>query len=91
MADPASELVLLDDIPVFAVIHNGGAMGFGHDGMLYLGIGDGYLSEDVQKLSSLNGKLLRLNVANPANIIPADNPFVGTPGAKAGEIYALTW
>ncbi|CAK9086093.1 HHIP-like protein 1 [Durusdinium trenchii] len=88
VADPTSELVLLDDIPVAANIHNGGAMAFGHDGMLYLGIGDGVLTGNVQDLSSLNGKLLRLDMRNYPTIIPSDNPFVGTVGAR-GEIYAL--
>ncbi len=88
VADPASELILLDDIPVIAAVHNGGAMGFGTDGMLYLGIGDGFNATAAQDLSSLNGKLLRLDVANGPNIIPADNPFVGTPGARE-EIYSL--
>ena len=88
VADPTSEVVLLDDIPVFAVIHNGGALGFGHDGMLYLGTGEGGVPTESQDLGSLAGKLLRLDVANLDDIVPADNPFVGQAGAR-GEIYAL--
>jgi glucose/arabinose dehydrogenase len=77
--------------------HNGGFMEFGADGMLYLGIGDLGSSTNVQSLNTINGKILRLNAAafdptkpidvgtyNPAvpnPLVPADNPFVNTPGA----------
>jgi len=72
--------------------HNGGAVRFGPDGMLYLGLGDGGGRGDPldagQDLTTPLGALLRLDVAGdgPARI-PADNPFVGVAGA-AGEIVA---
>jgi len=87
VADPASELAILDGIPMIAVTHAGGGMGFGTDGMLYLGIGDGGQIGASQDMSSLLGKLVRIDVSNYPNIIPADNPFVGTPGVRE-EIYA---
>jgi len=87
IADPASEVAILDGIPMVAVTHAGGGMGFGADGMLYLGIGDGGSPGLAQDMSSLLGKLLRIDVSNYPNIIPADNPFVSTPGVR-GEIYA---
>lgn len=89
VADLASERVLLDGITTAEPgFHNGGVMAFGADGMLYLGIGDTLAASEVQNLGSLRGKILRLNPAAWPNLIPADNPFVNTPGAR-GEIWAL--
>ena len=80
IADPNSELVILGDIPATGGLHNGGSMHWGNDGMLYLGIGDALVESNVQDMGSLSGKILRLDVANYPNLIPADNPFVNTPG-----------
>lgn len=72
--------------------HNGGAVRFGPDGMLYLALGDGGGSEDPldagQDRSTPLGSLVRLDVSGsgPARV-PADNPFVGVAGA-APEIAA---
>lgn len=88
VADPASELVMLGDIPATGGLHNGGSMHWGNDGMMYLGIGDALVEASAQDLGSLSGKILRLDITNYPNIVPADNPFVGTPGARP-EIYAL--
>jgi len=73
--------------------HDGGNIQFGPDGMLYYGLGDGGSGNDPcgsgQKLSTLLGKLLRLDVnAGPGTYnLPADNPFAGTAGARQ-EIWA---
>src|SRR6185295_5885516 len=76
--DPATaEQVLLDNIDTLAGNHNGGAMAFGADGMLYLAVGDAEVSANAQDMSKLNGKVLRLNARDPAHLIPSDNPFVG--------------
>src|SRR4030095_16927785 len=68
--------------------HNGGALAFGPDGMLYVASGDGGSGNDpsnnAQSLATLRGKVLRLT---PEGGVPADNPFVGTAGAR-GEIWA---
>ncbi len=85
-----SERILLDNIPSINGNHNGGALHFGLDGKLYIGVGDSGVdpsspSNNAQNLGSLSGKILRIN-AN--GTIPADNPFLGRPGARP-EIWAL--
>ena len=93
LADPASATVLIDNIPTPTGVHNGGAMHFGADGMLYLAIGDGGVRSTAQDLSNLNGKVLRLDTAafnssgDRSDLIPSDNPFAGQAG-KRGEIWA---
>ncbi|MCO6511976.1 MAG: PQQ-dependent sugar dehydrogenase [Aridibacter famidurans] len=77
--------------------HNGGMIEFGPDGNLYIGMGDGGSAFDpnnrAQDINSLLGKMLRITVdvsgndANPPYTNPADNPYVGQPGAD--EIYAI--
>ena len=89
VAELGSEVVILDDIASDRGNHNGGGIHFGPDGKLYIGVGDGGRnSQNSQTLSNLSGKLLRIDLAKFPNIIPTDNPFVGTPGAR-GEIWAL--
>jgi hypothetical protein len=66
-------------------------------GKLYIGSADGGSGGDpmnmAQNMGSIFGKILRIdplgnNSRNGKYGIPADNPFVGMPGAF-GEIYAL--
>jgi glucose/arabinose dehydrogenase len=88
-ADPESERVLMHiDQPY--PNHNGGAVVFGPDGMLYVGMGDGGSGGDPQgngqRLDTHLGKILRIDVDVPtgqgaAYMVPPDNPFVGTAGA----------
>ena len=76
--------------------HDGGAVVFGHDGMLYLATGDGTADSDnnltAQDASSLLGKILRIDVDHPIAgmkyAIPRDNPFLDIKGAR-GEIWSL--
>jgi uncharacterized repeat protein (TIGR03806 family) len=84
-ADPNSAFELLE-FPQFAGNHNGGALEFGPDGMLYIATGDGGGGGDPedngQDISTRLGALLRIDVREEASsIIPVDNPFVDTPGA----------
>ena len=86
-----SELTILD-LPHRFKYHYGGEISFGADGMLYLGIGDNaYLAHKAQALSSLRGKIIRIDVrgATPEQPyrIPPDNPFVNNPDALP-EIWA---
>lgn len=89
--DSASEQVLLAVDQPFAN-HNGGWIGFGPDGLLHIGLGDGGSGGDPlghgQNTDSLLGSVLRIDVDGPAPYgIPADNPFVGGAGGRP-EIYA---
>jgi len=83
---PGSERVLLNlDNLSAATNHNGGAIHFGRDGKLYIGVGENADGDNAQTLGNLLGKILRINRNGS---IPADNPFVDVPGAR-GEIWAL--
>jgi glucose/arabinose dehydrogenase len=84
VADPQSATVLLTIAQPFAN-HNGGAVRFGPDGYLYIGMGDGGSGNDpqnnAQNLTSLLGKMLRIDVNPTTSLlpygIPPGNPFVG--------------
>jgi glucose/arabinose dehydrogenase len=88
------ELVVLEVEQPFQN-HNGGAIRFGPDGMLYLGFGDGGSGGDPlgsgQDRSTLLGSIIRIDVrgasAGSPYVVPGDNPFVGD-GASAPEVWA---
>jgi glucose/arabinose dehydrogenase len=72
--------------------HNGGAIGFGPDGYLYIATGDDTISVLAQDPTSLLGKMLRIDPAARGGAeytIPPDNPFAGTLGAEREEIWAV--
>jgi glucose/arabinose dehydrogenase len=74
-------------IPKQSKFHNGGTLAFGPDGYLYISVGDDEQSEQAQRLSSLYGKILRLDVTSAQPYaIPQTNPFVNQAGAR-GEIW----
>jgi glucose/arabinose dehydrogenase len=86
-ADPASEVIILDDV-TWGFFHNGGGLAFGDDGYLYIATGDTFKFQFAQQAERLRGKLLRIEPTDSGYTIPADNPFVGEPGYRE-EIYAL--
>ena len=81
--------------------HNGGWLGFGPDGMLYIATGDGGAGGDptnnAQNTNVLLGKILRIDVngddfaGNTARdyAIPDDNPFADSAGADEIWAYGL--
>jgi uncharacterized repeat protein (TIGR03806 family) len=81
---PASEVVLLK-LNQPEENHNGGHIAFGADGYLYIGFGDGGGGGDAhppngngQRLTTLLGKMLRIDINVPANTryaVPTTNPF----------------
>ena len=85
---PESETLILelDDLPSNLYIHNGGAMHFGPDGNLYVGVGDNAVAGSPQRLDHFGGKMLRIH---PDGSIPSDNPFLGATSGKYGAIWAV--
>jgi len=89
--DPASEVVLVDNISSINSNHNGGDIEIGKDGMLWIAVGDAGRdprgdsgsagsNDAAQDMSLLNGKILRVD---PATGDPAPgNPFSG-PGTSS--------
>ncbi|MCI0538717.1 MAG: PQQ-dependent sugar dehydrogenase, partial [Verrucomicrobiales bacterium] len=95
IADVASKTVLLSfNQP--EENHNGGWLGFGLDGFLYISTGDGGGANDRhgtigsgQDRNTLLGKILRIDVDNGSPYgIPEGNPFKGDP-TKKEEIWAF--
>jgi glucose/arabinose dehydrogenase len=68
-----------------ATNHNGGALHFGLDGKLYVGVGDNADSANSQNLAHPFGKLLRFNADGT---IPSDNPFFASQTGIARAIWA---
>lgn len=94
--DLASERPLLA-FPKFTPIHNGGSIGFGPDGLLYIGVGDGgpikptYAASDV---NDLDGKILRIDVdvdpyGTPDPVFPDGQPEVYAIGFR--NPWGLSW
>lgn len=94
-AEINSQKILLE-IPRLSESHAGGQLAFGPDDYLYIALGDGNpygdLTGNAQNRSSLEGKILRIDVNNPSpgrNYgIPKDNPFKGNVAGFKEEIYA---
>lgn len=101
-ADPDSERIILSVDQPYSN-HNGGQIGFGHDGYLYIPLGDGGNGGDVdasgddlgrpengnaQTIETVLGSILRIDVDNgDPYAIPEDNVFAGDT-AGADEIWA---
>ena len=89
-ADHNSERVLLKLEQPYGN-HNGGHIEFGKDGYLYIAIGDGGAAGDPldsgQDLTSLFGKVIRIDINGSPYSIPKSNPFYGIKNARE-EIWA---
>jgi glucose/arabinose dehydrogenase len=90
VANPLSAvLVLAQDQPFDD--HNAGWMAFGPDGYLYISLGDGGGGGDpfgnAQSLTTLLGKIIRINIVTNPYSIPPTNPFFAQPQYRR-EIWA---
>ena len=97
VVDPATELVLVDNMPSPAGNHNAGDVHFGRDGYLYISIGDGGCdwagnsgcagaNDAARDQHVLTGKVLRIT---RDGYIPLDNPFQG-PGTARCNVTGQT-
>jgi glucose/arabinose dehydrogenase/mono/diheme cytochrome c family protein len=85
--DPKSATVIID---WDSDGHNGGAIAFGSDGLMFVTSGDGTSDSDTnlagQDMTRLLSKVLRIDVDHPAPgkmySVPGDNPFVGRDGIR---------
>lgn len=86
-AQPGSETILLDlDDLSTATNHNGGALHFGPDRKLYVGVGENANGNNAQSYTNLLGKLLRMN---PDGTVPTDNPLLAQTSGKNQFIWAM--
>jgi glucose/arabinose dehydrogenase len=99
-ADPKSEQRVWVSAKDPASNHNGGCIAFGHDGYLYISLGDGGAADDVIFKTGQNPKdwfasILRIDVDHPADGktygIPSDNPKVRDSKFShwAPEVYCI--
>jgi uncharacterized repeat protein (TIGR03806 family) len=100
--DPDSERMLFT-IQKESVHHHAGRINFGPDGYLYMSVGDGnsFRNDNGQRLTTLLGKILRIDIRGTTGSvpyrIPPDNPFAsstsfcnvnGSGTQNCPEIYA---
>ena len=81
--------VIVDGIPANHY-HAGGALAFGPDGLLYVGVGDAIVSDEAPNPRALVGKILRYTrTGEPA----ADNPVPGSAVWASGlrNVQGLSW
>ena len=96
--DPASETVLIDNMPSIQGQHVGGDLTFGKDGDLYVSVGDGacdftgasgcFVANNASRYqNALVGKILRIT---PTGGIPVDNPFTGPDSGRCNTAGTTT-
>ena len=96
--NPATEMVLVDNMPSPAGNHNAGDVHFGRDGFLYISIGDGGCdhasdsgcagqNDAARDQHVLTGKILRITKTGG---IPAGNPFQGAGTARCNATGQTT-
>ena len=89
LADSASEQVILR-VRWLHSNHNGGHLGFGPDGGLYLSLGDGGDPRTAQDPQSLQGKILRFDTESGLTTVWASglrNPWKFSFDRKTGDAY----
>lgn len=86
--DPATERVLLDELPGHQSSHNAGGLGFLPDGSMLVAVGEATYQRS-RELDFVGGKLLRIDADSPSRGLP-DNPFYdeSDPGSVRSMVYA---
>ncbi len=90
---PSTETVLIDNMVSYHANHEGGDLGFGDDGMLYVSVGDGACDYTLvsgcdpdntiaHRGNTLRGKILRITATGG---IPSNNPFTGAGTARCNQ------
>lgn len=93
LINPATELILVDNIPSVGGMHNAGDLHFGADGHLYIAVGNGgcdYAGDSgcggdndaSRDPNVLLGKILRVTANGD---IPPTNPFQGAGTARCND------
>ncbi len=95
--DLTSSRMVLAGLPDSSGAHNGGTLAFDPSGHLIVALGDDGTKCASQSLTSLRGKLLRLDTASIpdgagppptlASLAPSDNPFAGHPDPRARIVW----
>ena len=83
---PGSETILIESDSFTGTSEAGGALRFGPDDKLYIGMGQRGSTSGLQNITNLFGKILRINRDGS---IPADNPFFNTAAGKNRSIWAM--
>jgi glucose/arabinose dehydrogenase len=84
---PGTEVPILDLEPLSsATNHNGGAIHFGPDNLLYVAVGDNANGANSQSLTNRLGKILRIGADGT---IPSTNPFFNSASGVNRAIWAL--
>jgi glucose/arabinose dehydrogenase/PKD repeat protein len=86
VASSSSERVLWQNDTQADIYHQGGGLGFGPDGHLYISVGDNLTPASAQSLTSFNGKILRIR---SDGTVPTDNPFYDGAGPNYDAVWAL--
>jgi glucose/arabinose dehydrogenase len=79
------EHVIIDLPNLGPTNHNGGALHFGVDGQLYIGVGENANGANAQNLATPFGKLLRVT---PDGAASPSNPFADGPGGNDDRVWA---
>lgn len=78
--------VLLDDLPGGVSTHNGGGLVFGHDGYLFVGLGDSVVDTAAADPGNYPGTVLRIDKETGA--AAPDNPYIGDGDGKLDRMWA---
>lgn len=80
--DPASEEVILDELPGHQSAHNGGGLALMPDGTLLVAVGEGTYAL-ARDLDVPTGKILRVDIGPEGPRPASDNPYAGAKSSDA--------